>query len=153
MVIYIILVQEPVQDDLNKGDAKIAAIAVEQGKNRKNSIINAIGPETFTYKELVREIGIIIGKKRPIISIPPALGYIAGKMMGFFVKDVMITSVISIKPYMSIIELAQQMITEKPKVYPIVDDDGYLLGTINRSSLLNAIDLQLHYGYKIRKLK
>lgn len=64
------------------------------------------------------------------------------------VKDVMISAVISVKPYTSIIELAQKMITEKPKVYPIVDDDGYLLGTINRSALLKAIDLQLHDGYK-----
>jgi predicted transcriptional regulator len=40
------------------------------------------------------------------------------------------------------------MMTEKPKVYPIVDDDGYLLGTINRSALLNAIDLHLRDGYK-----
>lgn len=64
------------------------------------------------------------------------------------VKDVMKNQVISIKSYTSIIELAQKMITEKPKVYPIVDDDGYLLGTINRSALLKAIDLQLHDGYK-----
>ncbi|MGS2720085.1 CBS domain-containing protein [Paraglaciecola aestuariivivens] len=64
------------------------------------------------------------------------------------VKDIMIAEVVTIKPYTSIIELAQRMKTEKPRVYPIVDDDGYLLGTINRSALLNAIDLQLHEGYK-----
>lgn len=66
------------------------------------------------------------------------------------VKDVMRTEVISVKPYLSVIELAQRMTTEKPKVYPIVDDDGYLLGTINRSALLNAIDLQLRDGYQKR---
>lgn len=64
------------------------------------------------------------------------------------VKDIMQTQVLSIKPYTSIIELAQKMITEKPKVYPVVDDDGYLLGTINRSALLHAVDLQLNDGYK-----
>ena len=64
------------------------------------------------------------------------------------VKDVMRSEVISVKPYLSVIELAQRMLTEKPKVYPIVDDDGYLLGTINRSALLNAIDLQLRDGYR-----
>ena len=64
------------------------------------------------------------------------------------VKDIMIAEVVTIKPHTSIIELAQRMKTEKPRVYPIVDDDGYLLGTINRSALLNAIDLQLHEGYK-----
>jgi CBS domain-containing protein len=62
------------------------------------------------------------------------------------VKDIMKTEVLAIKPYTSVIELAQKMITERPKVYPIVDDDVYLLGTINRSALLHAIDLQLHDG-------
>lgn len=64
------------------------------------------------------------------------------------VKDIMRTEVLAIKPYTSVIELAQQMTTAKPKVYPVVDDDGYLLGTINRSNLLHAIDLQLRDGYK-----
>ena len=64
------------------------------------------------------------------------------------VKDVMRTEVISIKPYLSVLELAQRMMNEKPKVYPIVDDDGFLLGTINRSALLNAVDLHLRDGYR-----
>ncbi|MDU0355080.1 CBS domain-containing protein [Paraglaciecola aquimarina] len=64
------------------------------------------------------------------------------------VKDIMVTEVKTVKPYMSVIELTQKMMVEKPKVYPVIDDDGYLLGTINRSSLLNAIDLQLRDGYK-----
>lgn len=64
------------------------------------------------------------------------------------VKDIMKTEVLAIKSYTSVIELAQQMTTAKPKVYPVVDDDGYLLGTINRSALLHALDLHLHDGYK-----
>ena len=64
------------------------------------------------------------------------------------VKDIMKTGVLAIKPYLSVIELAQQMTLEKPKVYPVVDDDGYLLGTINRAALLHALDVQLHDGYK-----
>jgi CBS domain-containing protein len=67
------------------------------------------------------------------------------------VKDIMRAEVLSIKPYTSVIELAQQMTTAKPKVYPVVDDDGYLLGTINRSALLHALDLHLHDGYKSPK--
>ena len=69
----------------------LAALAVKQGKIRDNTVINAIGPETFTFKGLVQEIGNIIGKKRPVISVPPSLGYISGKIIGFFVNDIMIT--------------------------------------------------------------
>ena len=69
----------------------LAALAVEQGKRRENAIIDAIGPETFTYRELVRAIGEIIGVRRPIVPVPPALGYAAGWIIGKLVGDVLIT--------------------------------------------------------------
>ncbi len=69
----------------------IAALAVEQGAKRDNVTIDAIGPETFTYRELVGVIGAAIGKKRPIVSVPPAVGYLAGWFLGKCVGDVMIT--------------------------------------------------------------
>ncbi|MHC4088175.1 MAG: SDR family oxidoreductase [Planctomycetota bacterium] len=68
----------------------LAKLAVEQGRNRENTIIDAIGPETFTYKGLVQEIGRIIGKKRLIISIRPAIGCIVGSIIGKIVGDVLI---------------------------------------------------------------
>ncbi|AWL11846.1 hypothetical protein HMF8227_01368 [Saliniradius amylolyticus] len=64
------------------------------------------------------------------------------------VKEVMQTDVMTVKPYTSIIDLAQQMLTEKPKVYPVVDDDGVIKGIITRTDVLYAIDIQLHDGYR-----
>jgi len=69
----------------------LAELAVKEGENKEDIIINAIGPETFTYKGLVGTIGEIIGKKRPIISVSPTIGYIAGILIGKLVDDVMIT--------------------------------------------------------------
>ena len=69
----------------------IAALAVEQSANRDNVTIDAIGPETFTYRELVKVVGEMIGKRRPVISVPPAVGYLAGWILGKCVGDVMIT--------------------------------------------------------------
>lgn len=69
----------------------LAKLAVEQGESRENTIIDAIGPETFTYKGLVKEISKIIGKKRQIISVPPTLGYIVGNIINKMVDDVLIT--------------------------------------------------------------
>ena len=68
-----------------------AALAVEQGANRENVVIDAIGPETFTYRELVKTIGAIIGKPRPVVSVPPTIGYLAGWLLGKLVGDVVIT--------------------------------------------------------------
>ena len=69
----------------------IAKLAVEQGIKRDNVTIDAIGPETYTYKELINLIGKSIGKKRPVISVPPFVGYLACWFMGRCLGDVMIT--------------------------------------------------------------
>jgi uncharacterized protein YbjT (DUF2867 family) len=69
----------------------LARLAVEQGSSRDNVIINAIGPETFTYRELVATIGQAIGRRRLIVSVPPWFGYIASWMMGRLVGDMIIT--------------------------------------------------------------
>lgn len=69
----------------------LAAAAVEQGQSRENSVIEAIGPETFTYRGLVQAIGRIIGKPRRIVSVPPVLGYLVGAVVGRMVGDVIIT--------------------------------------------------------------
>jgi len=69
----------------------LAKLAVKEGGETQNHIIDAIGPETFTYRELVEQIGRIIGKPRPIVSIPPAVGYVVGAVLGKAVGDVVIT--------------------------------------------------------------
>ena len=69
----------------------LAALAVEQAQSTQNSIINAIGPETFTFRELVMMIGKLIGHPHPVFSVPPALGYSLGRLIGWLNRDVFIT--------------------------------------------------------------
>jgi hypothetical protein len=69
----------------------LAAAAVEKATGTANEVINAIGPETFTYREMVATIGQILGCKRPIMSVPPGLGYWACRVVGGLVGDVVIT--------------------------------------------------------------
>lgn len=69
----------------------LAKLAVEEGRKTENRIIDAIGPETFTYHELVERIGRIIGKPRPIVSVPPGVGHLAGAILGKLVGDMVIT--------------------------------------------------------------
>lgn len=68
-----------------------AKLAVEQGEEKNNIIINAIGPETFTYKELVATIANIINIEKPVIPVPPNLGYIGGILISLMKNDVFIT--------------------------------------------------------------
>jgi NADH dehydrogenase len=69
----------------------MAALAVEYGSRTDDVVIDAIGPETFTYRRLVAEVGRIIGKPRAVISIPPSVGYFAGALVGAVVGDVIVT--------------------------------------------------------------
>ena len=69
----------------------LAELAVRQGRERRNAVINAVGPETFAYRDLVRTIGAIIGKPRPIMSLPPSVGCVLGWHIGKLRRDVLIT--------------------------------------------------------------
>jgi len=69
----------------------LARLAVEKGLETGDSITNAIGPETFTFRKLVEEIGRAIGKRRPIISVSPEVGFQIARRVGNLVDDVLLT--------------------------------------------------------------
>ncbi len=69
----------------------LAKLAVKQGQEVDNCIIDAIGTETFTYRELVEEIADAIGVRKPILYIPRALGYFVGSIVSKIFGDVTIT--------------------------------------------------------------
>jgi uncharacterized protein YbjT (DUF2867 family) len=69
----------------------LADLAVKLGASQDNVIIDAIGPETYTYQELVATISRLIGVRRPILSVNPRIGFWAGRLIGALVGDVIIT--------------------------------------------------------------
>jgi nucleoside-diphosphate-sugar epimerase len=69
----------------------LADLAVE-GVYRKDSyVIDAVGPDSYTFKELVQLIGEKVGAKRPIISVPPRLALLAAQFLSLFMEDVILT--------------------------------------------------------------
>lgn len=54
------------------------------------------------------------------------------------VQDVMRKEVLAVGPDTSILELAEMMMGQKPKIYPVVDE-GHLLGVISRHNVMQAI--------------
>ncbi|WP_448213914.1 CBS domain-containing protein [Colwellia sp. MEBiC06753] len=67
------------------------------------------------------------------------------------VADVMRSEVLTAKPNDSIVELAQRMMGDKPKIYPVIDEDGRLMGTISRNEVLMAVDKHLRAAYHLSK--
>ena len=69
----------------------LAQLMQEQGAHRENSIVEALGPEDFTYLELVRMIRRTLGVWTPIIGMPPMAGYWVGALLGKVLHDVVVT--------------------------------------------------------------
>ncbi|MDH5643403.1 MAG: NAD(P)H-binding protein [Gemmatimonadota bacterium] len=69
----------------------LAELAVTHGAGSENIIVDAIGPETFEYRDLIQAIGRIIGKERWVVSVPPWFGYYSSALIGKMLGDVVIT--------------------------------------------------------------
>lgn len=69
----------------------LAKIMIDEAETAENRTINALGPEDFTYRELVQMIGKTIGFQRPMMSMPPDLGYLSSRIIGFFMGDIFAT--------------------------------------------------------------
>jgi uncharacterized protein YbjT (DUF2867 family) len=69
----------------------LAAAAVEQALGNTNQVIEAIGPETFTYRGLAQTIQRELGLKRLIVGVPPWLGYWSCRLLGLLLRDLIIT--------------------------------------------------------------
>ncbi len=69
----------------------LADLAAEAVYGKGNSITDAVGPDIFTFKEMVNLIGEKIGAKRPLISIPPRLALLAAQFLSLFLGDVLLT--------------------------------------------------------------
>jgi NADH dehydrogenase len=69
----------------------LADLAVEAVYSKENYVIDAVGPDSYTFKELVQLVGEKIGAKRPLISVPPRLALLAAQFLSLFFKDVILT--------------------------------------------------------------
>ena len=69
----------------------LAAIAVEAARRESGLDVDAIGPDTYTFEELVRLIASRIRPSARFVHVPPALGIAAGRLVGLALRDVVLT--------------------------------------------------------------
>ena len=69
----------------------VARIATELGAGNEDITRDATGPEKYRYKDFVKLIGKSMGVRRIIMPVPPLMGWMAGQVMGLFLKDMVIT--------------------------------------------------------------
>jgi uncharacterized protein YbjT (DUF2867 family) len=69
----------------------LADLVVSVGQGDENAIIDAVGPETFTFDELVRLIAAAVHSRAKIIHVNPGLALLLSKLIGYAVRDVLVT--------------------------------------------------------------
>lgn len=69
----------------------VAELAVDVGRRKDNVALDAVGPEVYTFEELVRLMAEKLGRKIRLVHVGPGLGLALGRLIGRMVGDVLIT--------------------------------------------------------------
>lgn len=69
----------------------LAELAVDLAQEDTNVALDAVGPETYSFEELVRLLADRIGTGARIVHVSPSMALLLGNLLGLIVKDVMIT--------------------------------------------------------------
>ncbi len=71
---------------------ELAELAIDAVKNIHNEIIDAAGPDIFTFEEMVRLVAHKIGSRSLFFRSSPALSLFLLRMVGVMVNDVVLTA-------------------------------------------------------------
>ncbi|MEW6183782.1 MAG: NAD-dependent epimerase/dehydratase family protein [Bacillota bacterium] len=69
----------------------MARMAVEAGQAKDNVVMDAAGPEVYTFNELVRLIAETVKSGVKLLHLEPGLAYALSQLIGHIVKDVVLT--------------------------------------------------------------
>ena len=69
----------------------LAALASAAGASAASEVIDAVGPQILTYRELVERIAGAVGRKIPVVPAPLWMAYGLGRVLGWYVRDVVLT--------------------------------------------------------------
>lgn len=69
----------------------MAKLIVDTAEQEGNSVLDAVGPETYTFEELVQLIASALGRRARMVHVPTLAAYLATRMAGWLVGDVILT--------------------------------------------------------------
>jgi NADH dehydrogenase len=69
----------------------MADLAVDVAGRNDNVILDAVGPESYRFDDLIRLIAAKLGRRIALMHVPPALALFAAQIIGKFVGDVVLT--------------------------------------------------------------
>lgn len=69
----------------------MARIMVEAAGQEESTVCDAVGPEAFTFEELVRLISAKVGSPVRVVRVPARLAYLCTRLTGLMMRDVVLT--------------------------------------------------------------
>ena len=116
----------------------LADIAIDAANKKESMIIDAAGPEVYTFEELVKLIAKKIQSKAMIIYLPPKAALSAAKIVGYMVKDILLTKD-EVDGLMSNLLISK----EKPRGKTSISD--WLTQNADAVGTMHASELERHY--------
>jgi len=69
----------------------MARLMVDAAGQEENTVFDAVGPDTFTFEELVRLIAAKVGRPVRIARVPARLAYLCTRLTGLVMRDTVLT--------------------------------------------------------------
>ena len=69
----------------------MARLIVDAVEREENAVLDAVGPETYTFEELVRQIAVQLRRRTRLVHLPMPVAYVSTLLTGWFVGDVVLT--------------------------------------------------------------
>ena len=69
----------------------LAALAVSGAPGSDNRIVDAVGPEIYTFRDFIRTLTRAIGRARLIVPVPPRVALLFSRFIGYALDDVTLT--------------------------------------------------------------
>jgi uncharacterized protein YbjT (DUF2867 family) len=105
----------------------MADLVVQAGQSRVNSIIDAVGPDIFTFEELVRLIAATLGRSVLFPYANPGLAFYIAKLIEPLLGDVLITQD-EIRGLMADLLISQQTPTGRMRLSEWLEQNARTVG-------------------------
>lgn len=69
----------------------VADLAVDAGRQKNNSVADAVGPDVYTFDQLIRLIAASVGSRARVVRLNRRLVLLGAKLLGFLVNDTVLT--------------------------------------------------------------
>ena len=112
----------------------LAEMAVEAGKANGSIVLDAVGPETYAFRDLVQLIARSVGSRARIVHLRPTLALFLSRLVGVAVRDVVLTAE-EVEGLMSGLLVSQGPPSGRTRLTVWVERHAHMLGTRYASEL------------------